>query len=249
MSARRQTACESGPLEHLPRATTLVPSIRRRASGKVATVRGLYAIVDLDFTSQRGLDPLVYAHAVLAARPAALQLRAKSAEARETLELLRALQVRASALSVPLFANDRPDLALLAGCRGVHLGQSDLAVADARRLAPELAIGVSTHGLEQLDRALAERPAYVALGPIFGTSSKRDPEPAVGLEVLREASRRSRAAGVPLLAIGGVSLENAPSVRLSADLGAVISALLPASGLSGVTATAAALHAALGGLV
>jgi thiamine-phosphate pyrophosphorylase len=224
-----------------------VPSIRRGASGKVATVRGLYAIVDLDFLSQRGVDPLAFADAVLAARPAALQLRAKSAGARDTLELLRAIQARASARGVPLFANDRPDLALLAGCRGVHLGQADLALADARRLAPELALGISTHGLEQLDRALGEGPAYVALGPIFRTSSKRDPDPLVGLELLAEASRRCRAAGVPLLAIGGLSLENAASVARWAELGAVISALLPASGLAGVSAAAAALHVALGG--
>jgi thiamine-phosphate pyrophosphorylase len=148
---------------------------------------------------------------------------------------------------VPLFANDRPDLALLAGCRGVHLGQADLPLADARRLAPELELGISTHGLDQLDRALDERPAYVAFGPIFQTSSKRDPEPAVGLELLAEASRRCRAAAVPLVAIGGVSLENAASVAPWADLGAAISALLPPSGLADVGAAAIALHAALGG--
>jgi thiamine-phosphate pyrophosphorylase len=210
-------------------------------------VRGLYAIVDLDFLSQRGVDPLAFADAVLVARPAALQLRAKSAGARETLELLRAIQARASARGVPLFANDRPDLALLAGCSGVHLGQADLALGDARRLAPELALGVSTHGLEQLDRALAERPAYVALGPIFRTSTKRDPDPVVGLELLAEASRRCRAAGVPLLAIGGLSLDNAAAVSRWAELGAVISALLPASGLAGVSAAASDLHVALGG--
>lgn len=207
-------------------------------------MRGLYAIIDLDFLNQRGVEPLAFADAVLRARPAALQLRAKSAGAREALELLRALQARASRAGVPVFANDRPDLALLAGCHGVHLGQSDLALADARRLAPELALGVSTHGLDQLERALSERPAYVALGPIFGTASKRNPEPVVGLEVLVEASRRCRAAGVPLLAIGGLTHHNAASVAPWVELGAVISALLPASGLAGVSDAAAALQAA-----
>lgn len=208
-------------------------------------MRGLYAIIDLDFLKQRGVEPLPFVDAVLDARPAAVQLRAKSASAREALALLRAVRARASARSVPLFANDRPDLALLAGCDGVHLGQGDLAVADARRLGPRLAVGVSTHGLAQLDAALAERPAYVALGPIFQTASKRDPEPVVGPEQLVEAARRCRAAHVPLLAIGGVSLENAPRVAPWAELGAVISALLPATGLAGVTAAAAALHSAL----
>ena len=224
-----------------------MPSIRRGASGKLATVRGLYAIVDLDFLNQRGVEPLAFADAVLAAHPAALQLRAKSAGARDTLALLRALRARTSARGVPLFANDRPDLAVLAGCSGVHLGQADLSLADARSVAPELALGVSTHGLEQLDRALAERPAYVACGPVFRTSSKRDPDPVVGLEQLSEASRRCRKAGIPLLAIGGLGLDNAASVAAWAELGAVISALLPATGLGQVRSTAAALHAALGG--
>jgi thiamine-phosphate pyrophosphorylase len=210
-------------------------------------VKGLYAIVDVDFLHQRGVEPLEFANAVLAARPAAVQVRAKSAGARDALALLRAVQARAAALGVPVFANDRPDLALLAGCAGVHLGQSDLSLADARRLGPGLALGVSTHGLGQLDEVLTEGPAYVAFGPVFHTSSKRDPEPVVGLEALAEASRRCRAARVPLLAIGGLSLGRAADVAALADLGAVISALLPEAGLAGVTRAAAALHLALRG--
>ena len=94
---------------------------------------------------------------------------------------------------------------------------------------------------------MTPRPAYVAFGPIFHTSSKREPEPSVGLSALAEASRRCRRAGVPLLAIGGLSLASAPAVALLADLGAVISALLPEGGLAGVTQATADLHAALGG--
>jgi thiamine-phosphate pyrophosphorylase len=208
-------------------------------------VTGLYAIVDLDSLAQRALEPLAFVDAVLDARPGALQLRAKSAGARDTLALLRAMHARARPLGVPLFVNDRPDLALLAGC-GVHLGQDDMTPSEARRLAPDLAIGVSTHDLGQLDEALRQRPDYVALGPIFQTTSKRNPDPVVGLEALAEASRRCRAAGVPLVAIGGLSLERAPSVAPHANLGAVISALLPPEGLSGVTRAALALQAALG---
>src|SRR5690349_18084633 len=95
----------------------------RRVGYAVAHVKGLYAILDLDFLHQHGVEPLPFADAVLAGRPAALQVRAKSAGARDALALLRAVQARAAAASVPLFANDRPDLALLAGCAGVHLGQ------------------------------------------------------------------------------------------------------------------------------
>jgi thiamine-phosphate pyrophosphorylase len=194
------------------------------------------------------VEPLAFAEAVLAAKPAALQLRAKSLGARATLELLRALQARCAALGVPLFANDRPDLALLAGCAGVHVGQDDASVEDARRVAPGLVVGVSTHSMDQVDRALAEGPGYLAFGPIFATHSKPDAEPVVGLSALAEVSRRCRAARVPLVAIGGLSLERAPEVAELADAGAVISALLPAGGLRDVERTAALLHHALGSL-
>lgn len=209
--------------------------------------KGLYAIADLDLLGLWGVDPLAFVDAVLAARPAALQLRAKSAGAGEALELLRAIQPRAVAAGVPLFANDRPDLALLAGCAGVHLGQDDLSVEAARRLGPELAIGVSTHDLAQLERALLERPAYVAFGPIFATASKRNPDPVVGLSLLGEAAARCRAAGTPLVAIGGLTQETAASVAAHADVGAVISALWSEQGLPGVCAAAVSLQRTLGG--
>jgi thiamine-phosphate pyrophosphorylase len=205
-------------------------------------VKGLYAILDLDLSSQRGLDPLALAAELLAARPAALQLRAKSAGARETLGTLRELTARAAPLGVPIFANDRPDLALLAGCSGVHVGQSDLTPSDVRRLAPGLAVGISTHDLRQLEQALLERPAYIAFGPIFRTSSKPDHEPVVGLAALADAARRCRAAGIPLVAIGGITRDNLAEVAAHADMIAVISALVPADGLLGVRREAAALQ-------
>lgn len=206
-------------------------------------MRGLYAIADIDVLTARGVSPLGFVEALLPARPAALQLRAKSLGARETLALLRALRGPCSAYAVPLFANDRPDLAILAGCDGAHLGQADLSLADARHVAPGLALGVSTHNLEELDRALAERPSYVAFGPVFTTSSKANPEPVVGLVALTEAGRRCRAAGVPLVAIGGLTLERAALVAEVADAAALISALLPERGLAGVQAAAARLQA------
>jgi thiamine-phosphate pyrophosphorylase len=210
-------------------------------------VRGLYAICDIDVLRARSVPPLEFIEAVLAARPAALQLRAKSLGARATLELLRAMQARCAPLGVPAFANDRPDLALLAGCSGVHVGQDDPSVPDARRAAPGLAVGVSTHTLAQVDQALAEAPSYLAFGPIFSTQSKAGAEPAVGLAALAEVSRRCRAARVPLVAIGGLSLERAPEVSALADAGAMISALLPPGGLDDVQRAAALLHRALGG--
>ena len=115
--------------------------------------------------------------------------------------------------------NDRADIARLAGADGVHGGQDDLAPAAARSLVGEHAIiGLSTHTLEQVDQAvrLAVGPSraitYVAIGPVFGTATKATGYQAIGLAMVREAARRTRAGGLPLVAIGGITLETAPAV-------------------------------------
>lgn len=173
----------------------------------------------------RGLDPVAFAECVLLARPPLLQLRSKTASARDTLLLLRALVPRCHRAGTLLYANDRPDLALLAGADGVHLGQDDLPPDAARRFAPGLGLGLSTHDLEQLERALEHDPTYVAFGPVFQTRSKAKPERVVGIEGLSRAAARTRARGIPLVAIGGIDLERAAAVARHADLGAVIAAL------------------------
>jgi thiamine-phosphate pyrophosphorylase len=134
----------------------------------------------------------------------------------------------------------------MAGCDGVHVGQDDLPVSDVRRFAPELRVGVSTHNEEQLEAALALNVDYVAFGPVFATKSKAQPDPTVGLDGLERAARAARARACPLVAIGGIDLDNAGSVAAHADLGAVISALwADDEGLDGVTARAKALASAL----
>jgi len=190
-------------------------------------VRGLYPIIDVDVLKSTGSDVIAFLEAVLGACPALVQLRAKALDARATLELLRAFRLRTRRAGVKLFANDRPDLALLSECDGVHLGQSDLPVADVRRCFPSLELGLSTHTLSQLDEALAARPDYVAFGPVFRTRSKHDAEPVVGLEGLRQARERVRAQ-CPLVAIGGIERANVAAVAQLADLAAVIGALVPA---------------------
>jgi thiamine-phosphate pyrophosphorylase len=190
-------------------------------------MRGLYAIVDLSRLEARQLDPIAFVRALLLARPAAVQLRAKHAPPRETLSLLRLLAPLCRGASVPLVANDHPDWAIMAGCDMVHVGQSDIPIEQVRRLAPGVGVGVSTHTLEQLDIALAERPTYVAYGPVFETSSKQDPDPVVGVSGLREAHRRAASAGVPLVAIGGITRERASALVGIADSVAVIGELLP----------------------
>ncbi len=222
---------------------------RGSVRGPSSTVRGLYAIVDLDALAERGLDPLDFAERVLAARPAALQLRSKRATPRATVVALRQLREPARRAGVLYFANDRPDLALLAECDGVHVGQDDLPAALVRRYAPRLAVGVSTHDVDQLDRALSDRPDYVAFGPVFLTLSKEHPDPVVGLERLAAARERCDAHGTPLVAIGGITHARAPLVAQHATAGAAIGALLPDEGetLDGVEARTRALHVALGG--
>jgi thiamine-phosphate pyrophosphorylase len=226
-------------------------------------MQGLYAIVDTDTLTKRGIEVVPFAEAVLEARPVALQLRDKNGDARRTLELLRAIAPLCARAGVPLFANDRPDLALLAGCTGVHLGQLDLPASAARALAlapgavdpPRthgLLIGLSTNSLAELDAALAQRPEYVAIGPVFPTISKERPDPAVGLEVFGALASHARrvSPGVPVVGIGGITLETAGSIGALADAAAVISALVPEQGegkalLDGVRARARALSAAI----
>jgi len=213
-------------------------------------VRGLYPIVDVDSLRELGAAPhaiLSFAQRVLLARPALLQLRAKHLAARDTLELLRELRPLCTESGTRLIANDRPDLAVLARCDGVHVGQDDLTSTQVRSVAPGMLVGVSTHNLEQLESALSELPDYVAFGPVFATASKERPDPTVGLTLLAQAHAAARRAGIPLVAIGGIDLERAKAVAEHAELAAVIGALQPKRGsLEGVSEAASALQAALG---
>lgn len=201
-------------------------------------MRGLYAIVDTDSLGARGVDPVAFAEAILEARPAAIQLRDKGGTAKSTLGLLRSIAFLARRAGVPFFANDRPDLALVAGCDGVHVGQEDLPVSAVRLLAARAAhreglapfqVGVSTHDRAELVAALADGPDYVAIGPVFGTQSKQNPSPVVGLDELTARARlvRERAPGLPIVAIGGVTKRTIAQVGAVCDAVAVIGALIP----------------------
>ncbi len=188
---------------------------------------GPYAILDVDSLEARGLAVAPAAQAMLGGGASVLQLRAKGRSARQTLEWLEELVPLAAGAGVPLFVNDRADLAAVAGAPGVHVGQDDLPLTEVRRLFPELRVGVSTHSLEQLEAALAERPDYVAFGPVFPTRSKAQLDPLVGLELLASAATLATAAAVPLVAIGGIDSRNAHQVRATGAVPAVIAALLP----------------------
>lgn len=156
-----------------------------------------------------------------------IQLREKHLSPREFYrEAEDALKV-ARARSAKLIINDRADIALAIGADGVHLGQDDMPPEAARALLGEGAvIGFSTHSVEQAIAAARLPLDYIAVGPVFATTSKEKPDPVVGLEGLRRV-REAVGVSVKLVAIGGVTRENAPSVlAVSADSVAVISALL-----------------------
>jgi thiamine-phosphate pyrophosphorylase len=154
-----------------------------------------------------------------------LQYRNKVGRARQILEDARELKRRLGS-SVRLIMNERADLCLAAHFDGVHVGQDDLSLEGARQIiGPDLWLGVSTHNPEQLQQADATTADYVAIGPVFSTTSKERPDPIVGLEGVRRARQLTRK---PLVAIGGVTRANALSViEAGADAVAVISDLLP----------------------
>jgi thiamine-phosphate pyrophosphorylase len=159
-----------------------------------------------------------------------LQYRDKSGNACRILDEARELRASLGA-GVKLIMNDRADLCLGAGLDGLHLGQDDLSAESARRIIGQARwLGVSTHNSEQLSEADKTSADYLAIGPIFATSSKVNPDPVVGLEGLRRARELTRK---PLVAIGGITRANARSViDAGADAVAVISDLLRAPGKS-----------------
>jgi thiamine-phosphate pyrophosphorylase len=190
-------------------------------------MRGLYAIIDLGTLDALHADPVLFGQALLVAKPAAMQLRAKDASARRVLSLLRGLLPLCRAVDVPLVVNDRPEYAALAGCDFVHIGQTDMSAARARTIAPSVGVGVSTHNMTQLEHALGDHPSYVGFGPVYATDSKADADPVVGIAGLRLAYERTRAAGVPLVAVGGITEDRIGEVAPFSDAVAMIAGLVP----------------------
>ncbi|HKH99908.1 MAG TPA: thiamine phosphate synthase [Candidatus Sulfotelmatobacter sp.] len=188
----------------------------------------LYAIVDSSFFAT-GEELVKFAKEFVAGGCTLLQYRNKSGNARVMLEQARELrrQARAGvpAPHVRLIMNDRADLCLAVDFDGVHVGQEDLSPESVRVIiGPERWLGVSTHDPEQLRAADLTSADYLAIGPVFATSSKEKPDPVVGLEGVRRARALTRK---PLVAIGGITRANAASViEAGADSVAVISDLL-----------------------
>jgi len=189
------------------------------------TITAFYPVLDTELLARRGLAVVDAAEALLEAGAGILQLRHKtffSRDAFETANRIAALCRDAQALFV---INDRADIAMLLPA-ALHLGQEDLPPADARRImAPAAIIGFSTHNERQLRSGDQEPVDYLAIGPIFRTASKQNPDPVVGVGRLRELRVVTNK---PLVAIGGITRDTAPSVfEAGADSVAIIGDLLP----------------------
>jgi thiamine-phosphate pyrophosphorylase len=186
----------------------------------------VYAI--LDATPDQTADALESrAHALLAAGIQLLQLRAKRIPPRQFQKIANSLLAHAPD-GARIIVNDRPDIASMVAAGGVHVGQDDLPVDAARKICPAPQwVGVSTHNLAQLRAADTTSADYIAVGPVFPTRTKENPDPVVGLELLRQARKITRK---PLVAIGGITVQSAGEVfRAGADCVAVISDLMSAA--------------------
>jgi len=181
----------------------------------------LYAILDVAAASSEARIPEVLAENGVGL----IQMRDKHASARAVFEASKVLVARLSPKGVRVIVNDRPDIAAMIGAGGVHVGQDDLPVDAARACCGGgLWVGVSTHNLEQFRAAAATSADYIAVGPIFSTATKANPDPVVGLDLIRAARQLTRK---PLVAIGGITVQSAEAVyRAGADSIAVVSDLL-----------------------
>lgn len=189
---------------------------------RLLEIAGVYAIVDLPYPHP--LAPSAIASALIEGGARLVQLRAKQAGAEQRRRWAEALAASCHAAGIPLIINDDLELAEsgIEGVAGVHLGQTDLQSLGAtpterlrrrERLCERgLALGLSTHGLEQLRQADALDPDYVGFGPVFATTNKRDPDPVVGLDGLARACGES---SIPIVAIGGIDSARAPELALA----------------------------------
>jgi len=184
----------------------------------------LYVILDAGLVREPAQE---IARQLVEAGVRLLQYRAKNVPVRETLETAKYLADLARKEGANFFVNDRPDLAYLSGADGVHVGQEDLSVEQARTiLGPDRWVGVSTHNRQQFERAVASSADYVAIGPIFATTSKLNPDPVVGIELLCQLRPLTQK---PVVAIGGIRLDRAAEViEAGSDSVAVISDILGA---------------------
>ncbi|MBI5234196.1 MAG: thiamine phosphate synthase [Deltaproteobacteria bacterium] len=169
---------------------------------------GLYPIIDTMYVKPNGIEGT--ASAILGAGVEVIQLRAKLLSTKEYISLARLLRTLANQHKALFIVNDRVDIALVSNADGVHLGQDDMPVSEARTLlGHEKIIGLSTHNLKEVEEANALSPDYISFGPIFPTRTKKNAQPAVGIKGLIEAKKRTN---IPIVAIGGIPEKDCPAL-------------------------------------
>lgn len=182
----------------------------------------LYVILDAALLTT---SHLAFTEEMAKAGVSLLQYRDKAASSATLLRNSRQIAEACAAKGITFVVNDRVDVALLAGADGVHVGQDDFPVEHARRVVGSgKYVGISTHNMEQFQRAADSSADYIAVGPIFSTTSKENPDAVVGLELLRQVRALTKK---PIVAIGGITLERAARViEAGADCVAVLSDIM-----------------------
>ncbi len=187
----------------------------------------LYAIVDTAVLARRGMPPVEFTAILLECGVRLLQYRHKGHFSRQILAEAQAIADMCREAEADYVIDDRGDIARVLNA-GLHVGQDDLAPSDARRVIGSAMLGFSTHNAAQLQAADAEPADYLAIGPVFATGSKLNPDPVLGV---REVAALRQLTTKPLVAIGGITRDNAASVfDAGVDSVAVISDLLPETG-------------------
>ena len=209
-----------------------------RSSAVIGRVRGLYAIIDTAAVGPGGVKDA--ALKIIMGGGRVLQLRAKGGGGgggsggwgREVLKAARELRTVASENGALFIVNDRVDVALISRADGVHLGQDDIPLKEARRLLGEASIiGVSTHDVKEALRAESEGADYISFGPVFETRTKKDALAPRGIAALKEVRRALR---TPMVAVGGITEGNMSDVLdAGADAVAMISGILSSADITG----------------
>jgi thiamine-phosphate diphosphorylase len=195
---------------------------------KALNLPRLYPIVDVEVAARAGWAPRDLARAYLAGGATLLQLRAKTLEGAQFLGLAEAIVADAARAGADVIINDRADIARLTAAAGVHVGQEDVTPRDVRRLCGDaIVVGRSTHTEAQIAVALSEPISYLAIGPVFPTATKATGYERVGYDAVRHAAARAAPVNIPVVAIGGITLDTAAAViAAGADAVAVITDLV-----------------------
>jgi thiamine-phosphate pyrophosphorylase len=206
----------------------LPPSPRLPGSPSRLSLARLYAIVDVELCAAGEHAPIDVVRAFLSAGVRLIQLRAKTWESGAFLDLAQAAVADANQAGALLIVNDRADVAAISEAHGLHVGQEDLSPADARLVVGGAAcLGLSTHTEPQWTAALSAPISYMAIGPVFGTGTKATGYQPVGLETVSRVAAAAADCAMPVVAIGGITVDRAPAViAAGASSVAVISDLM-----------------------